>query len=141
VFAVTYRWAVLSSSGSLCGHLQLANLSFGQPSIAVAVWTLLRLGLLLGLLLELWRLWLGMAQTRGFTMWSVQIDAGGGRWDLALSLEQTRLQVDDVVAQLVVLGLERLVQFAKLLELLDLILELFNVLFFALTEGALGRSA
>jgi hypothetical protein len=51
------------------------------------------------------------------------------------------LQVDDVVAQLVVLSLEGLVQLAQLLELLDLVLELLDVLLFALTEGALAGSA
>jgi hypothetical protein len=72
----------------------------------------LRLGLLFGLLLELWRLWLGLVQTRGFAVWTVQIYTGGRRWYLALGLEQARLQVDYVVAQLVVLGLEGLVQLA-----------------------------
>jgi hypothetical protein len=72
----------------------------------------LRLGLLFGLLLELWRLRLGLVQTRGFAVWTVQIYAGGRRWNLALGLEQARLQVDYVIAQLVILGLEGLVQLA-----------------------------
>jgi hypothetical protein len=45
-------------------------------------------------------------------VWTVQIYAGGRRWNLALGLEQARLQVDYVIAQLVVLGLEGLVQLA-----------------------------
>jgi hypothetical protein len=68
---MAYGRTVLGGSGSLCGHLQFANLSLGQSSIVVvAVWTLLRLGLLLWLLLELWRLWLRLVQTRGLTVWA-----------------------------------------------------------------------
>lgn len=66
-----------------------------------------------------------------------EVNAGGRRGDFALSLEQSRLEVDDVVAKLVVLGLERLVQLAQLLKLLDLVLELLDVFLFALAEGAL----
>jgi hypothetical protein len=57
-------------------------------------------------------LWLRLIQTRGLAVWSVQVYAGGRWWYLALGLEQARLQVDDVVAQLVVFGLESLVQLA-----------------------------
>lgn len=74
-------------------------------------------------------------------MRSVEVDAGGGRWNLALGLEQSRLQVDDVVAQLVVFGLQGLIQLTQLLELLDLILELLDVLLLALAEGALADLA
>jgi hypothetical protein len=136
---MAYGRTVLGGSGSLCGHLQFANLSLGQSSIVVvAVWTLLRLGLLLWLLLELWRLWLRLVQTRGLTVWPVEVYAGGGWWYLALGLEQARLQIDDVVAQLVVLGLEGLVQLAQLLELFHLVFQLLYILLFALAKRALA---
>lgn len=45
-------------------------------------------------------------------VWSVEIYTGRRRWYLALGLKQSRLQVDDIVAQLVVLGLKSLVEFA-----------------------------
>jgi hypothetical protein len=86
-------------------------------------------------------LWLGLVEVGGLAMGSVQVNTSGSRWDLALSLEQAGLQVDDVVAQLVVFRLEGLVQLAQLLEFLDLVLELLDVLFFALTEGALAGLA
>jgi len=74
-----------------------------------------------------------------FAMRARKVDAGWGRWDLALGLEEAGLEIDDVVAQLVVLVLEGLVELAELLELLDLVLELLDVLFFALAEGTLDR--
>jgi hypothetical protein len=57
-----------------------------------------------------------------------------------LCLEQTRLKVDNVVAELVVLGLEVLVQFAQLFELLDLVLEFADIFLFPLAECALTGS-
>jgi hypothetical protein len=71
---------------------------------------------------------------------AIEVDAGGGGWDFALSLEKARLQVDDVVAQLVVLRLERFVELAQLFILFDLILELLDVLLLALAEGTLAGS-
>jgi hypothetical protein len=88
----------------------------------------------------LWLLGLRLAQTCGFGVRPVEVDTRWRRWYLALGLEQTRLEIDDVVAQLVVLRLQRLVELEELLELLDLVLELLDVLFFTLTEGALWRS-
>lgn len=112
MLAVANIRPVLGRCSSLCSHLQLANLSLGQPSIAVIVWTLLWLWLLFWLLLMLWRLrWLRLEVCR-LTMGAVQVNASGRRGYLALGLEQSRLQVDDVVAQLVVLGLEGLVELA-----------------------------
>lgn len=55
---------------------------------------------------------MGRVEIGGLAVRTVQVDAGGRRWNLALGLEQTGLQVDDVVAQLVVLSLEGLVQLA-----------------------------
>lgn len=66
-----------------------------------------------------------------------EVDAGGRWGNLAVGLEQTRLEGDDVVAQLVVLCLQCLVQLAQMLELLYLILELLDILFFALAERSL----
>lgn len=57
------------------------------------------------LLLELWGLWLGLGQACGLTMRPIEVNSGGGRWYLTLCFEQTRLQIDDVVAKLVILGL------------------------------------
>lgn len=71
-------------------------------------------------------------------MLAAKINASGGWGDLALGLKETRLKVDDVVAQLVVLGLEGLVELAQLLELLDLVLELLDILLLTLAESALG---
>jgi hypothetical protein len=88
----------------------------------------------------LWLLGLRLAQTCGFGVWAVEVDTCWRRWYLALGLEQTRLEIDDVVAQLVVLRLERLVELEELLELLDLVLELLDILLLALTEGALWMS-
>jgi hypothetical protein len=69
-----------------------------------------------------------------------QVNSGGRRRDLALILEEARLEVDDIVAELVVLCLKRLKQLRELLVLLDLVLERLDVLLLALTEGALGKS-
>ena len=43
---------------------------------------------------------------------SVEVYTSRGRGDLALGLEESGLEVDDVVAQLVVLRLKRLVELA-----------------------------
>lgn len=96
---------------------------------------LLLLGLLLLLLVMLLEVWI---QGWYLAVWSVrEVDAGRRRWHLALCLEQARLEVDDVVAKLVVLGLQVLVQFAQLLKLLDLVLELLDIFLLALTKCAL----
>ena len=125
-------------------HLQFANLALRQASIGVVRVVVLRVGLLLlgllGLLCGLRGLWLGV-HVGLLGVGSVEVYAGRGRRYLALRLEQSRLQVDDVVAQLVVFRLQRLVQLAQLLKLLDLVLELLDVLLLALAECALGRLA
>ena len=65
---------------------------------------------LLGLLGRLW--WLRCLVHVWLLVWSVEIYTGRRRWYLALCLKQSRLQIDDIVAQLVVLGLKSLVEFA-----------------------------
>lgn len=97
---------MLRSSSGLRSHLELANLALRQAAIvAVGSALLLRLRVLrlLGLLAKgVRRLWVLTAE----------IYTGRSWWDLALCLEQSRLQVDDVVAELVVLGLQGLVELA-----------------------------
>ena len=133
MLAIVRRRTVLCRGGCLGGHLELANLPFGEASVVGGA-------LLLGLL------WLGLLRglvqriVGGLAVGAREVDAGGGGWDLALGLEEARLQVDDVVAQLVVLGLQGLVQLAQLLKLLDLVLELLDVFLLALAEGTLQTS-
>ena len=80
------------------------------------------------------QVWVGCFSVAG------EVHTCGSRWYLVLGLEKSRLEVDDVVAELVVFCLQRLIQLAQLLKLLDLVLELLDVLFLALAEGALGVS-
>ena len=137
MLAVVRRRTMLRRSGCLRSHLKLANLTCGKATI-VAVARALLLGLLL--LLLLWRLGLlllRLVETGRFGVRAREVDADGGGRDLALDLDQTRLKVDDVVSELVVLRLQRLVELAQLLKLLDLVLELLDVLLFALAEGTL----
>ena len=56
---------------------------------------------------------------------------------LGLRLEKSRLQVEDVFAELVILVLQGLVVVFHGLELFDLLLEFLDVAFFALTECTL----
>jgi len=130
MLAIAQRRTVLCSCGSLCSHLELTDLAFRETAIVVV-------RVLLLLLLGFGRLLLGgLVQIGGFAM-AREIDASRSRGNLALGLKEPRLQVDDVVAQLVVFGLQRLVKLAELLELLDLVLELLDVFLFALAKGSL----
>jgi hypothetical protein len=103
------RCAVLSGRCSLRRHLQLANLALRKASVVI-VRALLLLLRLLGLLGRLWRLRLLVHV--GWLVGPIEIYTSRRRWYLALSFEQSRLEVDDVVAQLIVLGLEGFVQLA-----------------------------
>ena len=125
---------MLCCSSCLGCHLELADLPIRKTAIVIGV--LLRLLLRVGLGRR--RLGHGLA---GCFARAREVDACRGGWDLALGLEEARLEVDDVVAELVVLRLQRLVQLAQLLELLDLVFELLDVLFLALAEGTLAGSA
>lgn len=107
MLAVAHRRTVLRRGGCLGSHLELTNLSLGEAAVVIVRALLLLLLLGSGLLLLL-----GLVQVRGLAVVAREVDAGRGWWDFALCLEETRLQIDDVVAQLVVLGLEGLVQLA-----------------------------
>ena len=69
----------------------------------------------------------------------LQVDVAGRLGEVALGLDEARLQVDDVVAQLVVLRLDGLVVLVQQVVVADLLLELFDVAFFALAERSLRR--
>jgi hypothetical protein len=103
------RCAVLGRRCSLRRHLQLANLALRQSPIVIARGLLLLLRLF-GLLGRLW--WLGLLVHVWLFVRAIEIYTGGRRWYLALGFEESGLQVDDVIAQLVVLCLERLVKLA-----------------------------
>ena len=104
------RCAVLGCRCCLRRHLQLANLALRKPAVVIAGGLLLLLLWLLGLLGRLW--WLRCLVHVWLLVWSVEVYTGRRRWYLALCLKQSRLQIDDIVAQLVVLGLKSLVEFA-----------------------------
>lgn len=58
---------------------------------------------------------------------------------MALRFDETRLEVDDVVSQLVVLGLDGLVVFVQQVVVPHLLFELLDVSFFALSERTLSN--
>lgn len=66
-----------------------------------------------------------------------EVDVSWELRDFALGIEQSGLQIDDVLSELVVLGLEGLVVIRDVLELLHLLLELAYVRFLALSECSL----
>lgn len=104
MLAVAQRWStVLCSSGGLRGHLELADLTIRETTVVIRA--LLGLGLLVGL-----RRGRRLAHGRigGFAVAREVYPCGCGG-NFALSLEKTRLEVDDVIAELVVLRLQRLV--------------------------------
>jgi hypothetical protein len=145
IFVRTFRVRVLGRvraalSGCCCprGHLKIANLAVRESAIGIRV-PLLRL-LLLRLLVVLRWLRFRVGHAGRIAVLLAQVNSGGRRRDLALILEEARLEVDDIVAELVVLCLKRLKQLRELLVLLDLVLERLDVLLLALTEGALGKS-
>lgn len=67
----------------------------------------------------------------------LEVDVVRSRWVVALGLDEARLQIDDVVAQLVVLGLDCLVVFVQEIVVADLLLEFLDMTLFALAEGSL----
>ena len=69
----------------------------------------------------------------------LEVDIARHGRDFALGLEQAGLQVDDVVAQLVVLGLDGLEVLVQHVVVADLLLEFFDVAFLALAERSLVR--
>jgi hypothetical protein len=66
-----------------------------------------------------------------------QVDVWWGRREVALAFEEGGLEMDDVFAQRVVLGLQALVLFLQGVELADLLLELLDISFFSLAECSL----
>ena len=70
----------------------------------------------------------------------LQRDVARRLGEVALGFDEARLQVDDVVAQLVVLGLDGLVVLVQQVVVADLLLEFLDVAFFALPEGALCQA-
>ena len=67
----------------------------------------------------------------------LELDVAGRGRIVALGLDESRLQVDDVVAQLVVFGLDGFVVLVQQVVVPYLLFELFDVPFFALPEGPL----
>lgn len=59
--------------------------------------------------------------------------------ELALGLDEAGLEVDDVLAQGIVLGLDGLEGFFEIVEFANLFFEFLDVAFFALAECALRR--
>ena len=54
--------------------------------------------------------------------WLLQVDVVGSWWEVTLRLDEAGLQVDDVVSELVILGLDCLVVFRKVCIIADLLL-------------------
>lgn len=67
----------------------------------------------------------------------VELDVGWWLWVFALGFNQTGLEADDVVAQLVVFFLDDLVAFAQAGVVLDLCFQLFDMSLFPLPKGTL----
>ena len=70
-------------------------------------------------------------------VWMAQVDVRGRLGEFALRLDEARLQVDDVLAQGVVLGLDGLVVVLEGVQLTHLLLKLLDVSFLALAECSL----
>ncbi len=68
-----------------------------------------------------------------------QVDVGGRLWVFALGLDESGLEVDNIFAQRVVLRLYRLVIVLQGVELPNLLLELLDVSFLALSKGSLSQ--
>lgn len=56
---------------------------------------------------------------------------------LTLRLDEARLEIDDIVAELIIFCLDSLVALLERVVVTDLLLELLDVALFALAEGAL----
>ena len=65
------------------------------------------------------------------------VDVRRWLWILALGLEEAGLEADDVVTQLVVLGLQSFKTFSEAIEFPHLCLQGLDVPFFSLSERAL----
>ena len=67
----------------------------------------------------------------------MEVDIAWGLREFTLRFEEARLEVDDVVTELVVLCLEGFEVFAQQVIIADLFLEFLNVTFLALSESSL----
>ena len=67
----------------------------------------------------------------------VEIDVARGLREFALGFKEAGLEVNNVISQLVVLGLEGFKVFAQQIVIADLLFEFLNVTFFALSERSL----
>ena len=65
------------------------------------------------------------------------IDIGRRLREISLRFDQARLKIDDVVAELVVLGLNGFIVFVQNGVVADLLFEFLDVAFFALAECSL----
>jgi hypothetical protein len=68
-----------------------------------------------------------------------QVDVGWWLREFTLGFDESRLEVDDVVSQLVVLRLDGLVVLVQQGVVADLLLQLLDVSLLALPEGSLRR--
>ena len=71
------------------------------------------------------------------TWWVVQNHIWWWLWVFALRLDEPGLQVDDVLAQRVVLRLDGLVIILQIVQISDLLLELLDISLLALSKGTL----
>jgi len=78
-----------------------------------------------------------MHRVRGAWVW--QVDVRRRLRELALGFDEARLEVDDVVSQLVVFGLDGFVVFVQQVVVPHLLLELLDVSFFPLSERTLSK--
>lgn len=76
-----------------------------------------------------------MFMLTGYRM--VQVDIWWGLRIFALRFDEARLKVDDILAQRIVLRLNRLVIVLQRVKISNLLLELLNISFFTLSEGSL----
>ncbi len=66
-----------------------------------------------------------------------QVDVRGRRGIVALQIEQSRLQIDDIDSQVLILDLQRLIIGLGVFGILNLLLELLDIAFLALPERSL----
>lgn len=72
--------------------------------------------------------------------WLAQVDVSWELGHLALGFQKSRLKIDNILAQLIVLCLQRLESLRHSIKLLHLLLQFANVTFFSLAECSLFPS-
>ena len=70
-------------------------------------------------------------------LWVGQVDIGRWLWVVALRLDESGLEMDDIFAQRVVLGLDLLVVVLQRVQIANLLLEFLDISFFPLTKCSL----